>query len=157
MEIREIENIEPKEVLSWFKKLCAIPYHEEAISKWLAEECKKAGCDVTVYPSGMILAKQKATKGCEDWPTVLLQSHMDMVLAKGPDCDKDLTKDPIEPYYDTESGEIRAFETSLGGDDGVGVACQLAIMNNSTITLKVYSHFIPDTQEKVINALNNIV
>ncbi|MBQ0045301.1 MAG: M20/M25/M40 family metallo-hydrolase [Mycoplasma sp.] len=150
MEIREIENIEPKEVMAWFKKLCAIPhgsYHEEAISKWLAEVCKKAGCQVTVYPSGMILAKQKASKGCEDWPIVLLQSHMDMVLAKTDKCTKDLLKEPIEPYYDTETGQIRAFETSLGGDDCLGVACQLAIMHNPTIVHGPIEHLFTVNEE----------
>lgn len=150
MEIKEIENIEPKEVLSWFKKICAIPhgsYHEEAISKWLAQQCKNAKCEVKVYPSGMILAKQKATKGCEDWPTVLLQSHMDMVLSKTDKCTKDLINEPVEPYYDTETGQIRAFETSLGGDDGIGVACQLAIMNSKSIVHGPIEHLFTVNEE----------
>ena len=150
MEIRDIENIEPKEVMSWFKKICAIPhgsYHEEAMSKWLAEQCKKFGCDVKVYPSGMILASQKATKGCEDWPVVLLQSHMDMVLAKEEKSTKDLLKDPIEPYYDTETGQIRAFETSLGGDDGIGVAAQLAIISNPSIVHGPLQHLFTVNEE----------
>ena len=130
----DIENIEPKEVLYWFKEICKIPhgsYHEEAISKWLAAKCKELGChEVKVYPSGMILAKQKATAGCENKNVVLLQAHMDMVLAKTPDCPKDLTKDPITPYYDSEKDWIRAEKTSLGADDGMGMAEMLAIMEN---------------------------
>lgn len=150
MEIREIENIEPKELLSWFKKICAIPhgsYHEKALSKWLAEQCRKAGCEVTEYPSGMIFAKQKASKGCEDWPTVLLQSHMDMVLAKTDKCELDLVKEPVQPYYDTETGQIRADHTSLGGDDGVGVAAQLAIMYNPTIVHGPIEHLFTVCEE----------
>ncbi len=150
MEIKEIENIEPKEVMAWFKKICAIPhgtYHEAEISKWVAEQCKNAGCDVTVYPSGMVLAKQKASKGCENWPIVLLQSHMDMVLAKTDKCTKDLLKDPIEPYYDTESGQIRAYDTTLGGDDGIGVAAQLAIMHNPTIIHGPLEHLFTINEE----------
>ncbi|XQP55786.1 MAG: M20/M25/M40 family metallo-hydrolase [Mycoplasmoidaceae bacterium] len=150
MEIREIENIEPKEIMSWFKKICAIPhgsYHEEAISKWLAEECKKAGCEVKVYPSGMILAKQKATPGCENWPIVLLQSHMDMVLAKTENTTKDLLKDPIEPYYDTATGMIKAFDTTLGADNGIGVAIELAIMNNPSIVHGPIEHLITVNEE----------
>lgn len=150
MEIREIENIEPKEVMVWFKKLCAIPhgsYHEEAISKWVADVCQKAGCEVKVYPSGMILAKQKATPGCEEWPVVLLQSHLDMVLAKTDKCTKDLIKEPVEPYYDTETGQIRAFDTSLGGDDCLGVAAQLAIMHNPSIVHGPLEHLFTINEE----------
>lgn len=150
MEIRDIENIEPKEIMGWFKKICEIPhgtYHEEAISKWMAETCQKAGCEVKVYPCGMILAKQKATKGCEDWPIVLLQSHMDMVLAKTEDCTKDLLKDPIEPYYDTATGTIRAFGTTLGADNGIGVATQLAIMHNPSIIHGPIEHLFTVNEE----------
>lgn len=150
MEIREIENIEPKEVMSWFKKICAIPhgsYHEAALSKWLAEQCRKAGCEVQTFPSGMILAKQKATPGCEEWPTVLLQSHMDMVLAKTDKTDIDMVKEPITPYYDTESGQIRADHTSLGGDDGIGVASQLAIMYNPKIIHGPIEHLFTVCEE----------
>lgn len=150
MEIKEIEKIEPKEVLSWFKKICEIPhgsYHEEQISKWMVEQCKNLGCEVKVYPSGMILAKQKATKGCENWPTVLLQSHLDMVLAKVDGCKKDLVKEPIEPYYDPETGLIKAKGTSLGGDDGIGVATQLAIMANPTIIHGPLEHLFTVNEE----------
>ena len=150
MEIRDIENIEPKEVMTWFKKICAIPhgsYHEEKISKWLAEQCKKAGCEVKVYPSGMILAKQKASKGCEEWPIVLLQSHMDMVLAKTDKYEKDLTKEPIDPYYDTETAQVKASHTSLGGDDGIGVASQLAIMYDKKIKHGPIEHLFTVNEE----------
>ena len=130
----DIENIEPKEVNYWFKKICEIPhgsYHEEALSKWLAKTCKELGChEVKVYPSGMILAKQKATPGCEGKNTVLLQSHMDMVLAKTADCEKDLTKEPITAYYDSEKDWLTAEKTTLGADNGAGVAEMLAIMEN---------------------------
>ena len=150
MEIREIENIEPKEIFGWFKKMCAIPrgsYHEEAISKWLAETIQKAGCEVKVYPSGMILAKQKATPGCEDWPVVLLQSHMDMVLAQSEDSTADLLKDPIDPFFDTETGTIRANNTTLGADNGIGVATQLAIIHNPSIVHGPLEHLFTVNEE----------
>ncbi len=70
-----------------------------------------------------------------------------MVLAKGPDCDKDLTKEPIEPYYDITSGRIKARDTSLGGDDGIGVATQLAIMNNPSITHGPIEHLFTVNEE----------
>lgn len=150
MQIKEIENIEPQEVMKWFKKICAIPhgsYHEEKISKWVADVCKKAGCKVKVYPSGMILAKQEASKGCEDWPVVLLQSHLDMVLAKTDKADIDLLKEPVEPYYDSEDDQIKANHTSLGGDDGIGVSMQLAIMHNPKIIHGPIEHLFTVNEE----------
>lgn len=129
----DIENIEPKQVLYWFKKISEIPhgsYHEEAISKYVADVCKKFCDDVIVYRSGMILAKQKGTKGYEDRTPILLQSHLDMVLAKTTDCPKDLTKEHIDVYYDPELDVITAQNTTLGGDNGLGVAAMLAIMEN---------------------------
>lgn len=135
--ITDIDNVEPKEVLSWFKQICAIPhgsYHEKAISDWLTLTCKKLGCDfVQQYPSGMIIAKLKATKGLENRPTILLQAHMDMVLAKTSDCSKNLLVDPIDVYYDTNTKCICANKTTLGADNGIGVAVILAIISSKNI------------------------
>ncbi len=133
-----INNIEPKEILSWFKKICTIPhgsYHEKAISDWLISTCKQLGCDsVYQYPSGMIIAKLKGTKGYENRPIILLQAHMDMVLAKTFDCTKDLLTDPIDIYYDEKSKCIVANKTTLGADNGIGVATILAIIASKNIT-----------------------
>jgi len=136
MKIYDIEKLDPKDVTKWFKAISKIPhgtYHEEAISKFLAESCKEAGAEVIRYKSGMVLAKLPATKGYEEAPVTLLQSHMDMVLAKTAECKKDLLKDPITVYYDTETGYVRGEETSLGADDGLGVAMMLAIAHDKNL------------------------
>ena len=100
----------------------------------MSTTCKKLGCDlVHQYPSGMIIAKLKATKGLEDHPTILLQAHMDMVLAKTSDCMKDLLVDPIDAYYDEKTMCIRANKTTLGADNGIGVAIMLAIIASKNI------------------------
>lgn len=136
MKIYDIEKLEPKEVMYWFKQMSLIPhgsYHEEKISKWVADVLKKAGAEVIVYPSKMVLAKIKATPGYENAPVVLLQAHLDMVLAKTAKCTKDLVKENITVYYDTTTGHVRAEETSLGADDGLGVATMLAIAHDKTL------------------------
>jgi len=136
MKIYDIEKLDPKEIMKWFKEMSLIPhgsYHEEAISKWVAQTMKKAGADVKVYPSGMILAKLPATSGYENAPVVMLQSHIDMVLAKTAQCKKDLVKEPITVYYDTETGLVKAEETSLGADDGLGAATMIAIAYEKTL------------------------
>jgi len=133
----DIENIEPKELLFWFKKICEIPhgsYHEKQLSDWLTKTFKELGCyEVKQYPSGMVLAKLKATPGYEKRKTALLQGHMDMVLAKTTDCPKDLTKEHIDVYYDSEQEWITAQKTSLGADNGGAVAAMLAICANKDI------------------------
>ena len=64
---------------------------KKTISTWLSITCKKLRCNLVYqYSSGMIIVKLKTTKGLEDYPTILLQKHMDMVLAKTSDCMKDL-------------------------------------------------------------------
>ncbi len=70
-----------------------------------------------------------------------------MVLAKNDKCERDLEKEPITPFYDTETGQIKADGTSLGGDDGVGVAAQLAIMHNPSIIHGPLEHLFTVNEE----------
>lgn len=125
------ERIEPKEVLRWFKIVCSIPHgtHNEAqLSDLLVKELNKAGCWVKQYPTGAILAKKAATKGYERKPLVALQAHMDMVLVKEPNVKLDMLKQPIKAYYDTTDKCIKCDGTTLGADNGIGVAAIMAIM-----------------------------
>ncbi len=128
------QNLEPKGVLGWFKKICAIPhgsYNEAALADMLKHELNKAGCYVKQFSSGAIYARKSATKGYEKKPIVLLQAHMDMVLTKTADVKIDLTKQPIKPYYDTTDGYIKCDGTTLGADDGIGVAAIMEIMTSN--------------------------
>lgn len=128
------QNLEPKGVLGWFKKICAIPhgsYNEAALADMLKHELNKAGCYVKQFSSGAIYARKPATKGYERKPIVLLQAHMDMVLTKTADVKIDLTKQPIKPYYDTNDGYIKCDGTTLGADNGIGVAAIMEIMTSN--------------------------
>lgn len=128
------EKLEPRGVLSWFKKICAIPhgsYNEAALADMLKHELNKAGCYVKQFSSGAVYARKPATKGYEKKPILLLQAHMDMVLTKTADVKADLTVTPIKPYYDTTDGYIKCDGTTLGADDGIGVAAIMEIMTSN--------------------------
>lgn len=128
------EKLEPRGVLTWFKKVCSVPHgthNEMKLSNMLMEALNKAGCWVKQYSSGAILAKKPATKGYENKPLVALQAHMDMVLVKEPKVKIDFLKEPIKPYYDSKDKCIKCDGTTLGADNGVGVAVIMEIMTNS--------------------------
>lgn len=74
-----------------------------------------------------VIVRKPASKGYEDAPVVMLEGHMDMVCVKTPESTHDFSHDPIEIYVD-DKGDIRAKDTTLGADDGYGVAYMLAVM-----------------------------
>ncbi len=74
-----------------------------------------------------VIVRKPASKGYEDAPVVMLEGHMDMVCVKTPESTHDFSHDPIE-IYGTTRGDIRAKDTTLGADDGYGVAYMLAVM-----------------------------
>ena len=77
-----------------------------------------------------VIVRKPASKGYEDAPVVMLEGHMDMVCAKTPESTHDFSHDPIEIYVD-DKGDIRAKDTTLGADDGYGVAYMLAVMEEN--------------------------
>jgi len=113
----------------WFLALSEIPRvsgHREAPSAWLEEVAKKSGLQYKVDKEKNICIYVPATKGYEDKPSVCIQGHYDMVGTVAAGVKHDFTKDPI--YTKLENGILSAQGTTLGGDDGTGVACGLAYM-----------------------------
>ena len=136
MKIYDIDTIEPKGILSWFKKICAIPhgsYKEQALNQMLQENLKKANCEIKVFSSGAFLARKKATPGLEKLPWIMLQGHTDMVQVKEDNLDIDMSKTPIKPYYDTEKKWIKADGTSLGADNGIAIAIMMEVLTNPNV------------------------
>ena len=131
--IYSFETLEPKGVLLWFKKICQIPHgsnFEKPLCDFLANELAKAGCKVTRFKTGAIYATRKATKGYEKVAGTLLQGHTDMVLVQDDGLGMDLIKNPITAYYDTVHKWLKAEGTTLGADNGIGVAMIMEIMTN---------------------------
>ena len=116
-------------VISEFEALTHIPRpsgHEKAVSDYLKKRFEEIGCTVTQDEVLNIIAELPATKGCEAAPRTILQGHMDMVCVAKPGVIYDPLKDPIK-LVRTEKA-LTADGTSLGGDDGIGVAEILAAM-----------------------------
>ncbi len=93
---------------------------------FLKEFGEEHGLETVVDETGNVIIRKLASAGMEDKPTVILQSHMDMVCEKLPDCNIDFLNDPIETYI--EGDWMKAKGTTLGADDGIGCAMQLAIL-----------------------------
>ena len=110
-------------VIGEFEALTRIPRpsgHERAVSDYLKKRFTEIGCTVTQDEALNIIAELPATKGCESAPRTILQGHMDMVCVAKPGVSYDPMKDPIKMVRTEEA--LTADGTSLGGDDGIGVA-----------------------------------
>ena len=123
-----------KTILDIFKEITTIPResgHEEKIVKWLLDFAKKHSLPAKKDEVGNVLITKPADKGMENVPTIILQSHSDMVCEKHPDSKHNFAKDPIK--YEIEDGWLIAKETTLGADCGIGMAAQLALVIDKTI------------------------
>ncbi|GHV68162.1 aminoacyl-histidine dipeptidase [Bacteroidia bacterium] len=129
-----LKDLQPYPVWQYFEEICQIPRpskKEERISAFLLEFAKKHRLEAKQDEVGNVLIKKKATAGMENLPLVVLQSHIDMVCEKNADTVHDFAQDPIRPIVDGEW--VRAEGTTLGADDGIGMAAQLAILASDTI------------------------
>ncbi|MCQ2312421.1 MAG: aminoacyl-histidine dipeptidase [Paludibacteraceae bacterium] len=130
----EITTITPKEVFSIFHEITRIPRpskHEEQICQWLQTFAKEHNIEYTVDDAMNVIMRVPATAGYESHEGVILQAHMDMVCEKNNDTVHDFSKDPIETYVDGDW--LKAKGTTLGGDDGIGIALALAAITSPTL------------------------
>ena len=130
----EIKDLQPQDVWKYFHEVTQIPHpsgREEKIVQYLVDFAKARQLEVQKDETNNVLIKKKATPGKESLPTIILQSHVDMVCEKNKETQHDFDKDPIQTYID--EGWVKAKGTTLGADDGIGVAAQLAILNSNTI------------------------
>lgn len=127
-------ELKPARVFEQFAKINQIPRpskHEEKMIEYLKAFGEEHGLETIVDETGNVLIRKGATPGMENKPTVALQSHMDMVCDKLVDVEFDFHKDAIQTYIDGEW--LRAKGTTLGADDGIGVAIELAILDSDDI------------------------
>ncbi len=130
----EITQLKPQKVWQYFNEICQVPRpskKEEKIIKYLLETAKKIGVEAERDEIGNILMRKPATKGKENVTPVIFQSHMDMVCEKNKSSNHNFDKDPIKALV--EDGWLIAKETTLGADDGIGVAIQLALLADNTL------------------------
>ncbi len=121
--------LQPKAVFDCFEAVCQVPHpskREEKMIAFLEKFGKDLGLETLVDATGNVLIKKPATAGMEGRKTVVLQSHFDMVCEKNNDTTFDFDNDAIQTYVDGEW--MKAKGTTLGADDGIGVAMQMAIL-----------------------------
>lgn len=130
----EIRNLEPKALWKNFADLNAVPRpskKEERVIAFIKDFGKNLGLETLEDEVGNVIIRKPATKGMEDLKTVILQSHLDMVHQKNNDTDFDFDTQGIEMYVDGDW--VRAKGTTLGADNGIGVATIMAILESDTI------------------------
>jgi dipeptidase D len=129
-----IENLEPKLVWKHFDEIRKIPRcskHEEKIRDYIVNFAKKQGLKTKVDQVGNVVIIKPATSGMQSKPTVILQGHMDMVCEKNSDVTFDFSKDPIQLKI---TGDLlTANGTTLGADNGIGLAISLAILEDKKV------------------------
>ena len=126
--------MEPKLVFDYFSQINKVPRpskHEGKIIAWLQQFAAEKGIDCKTDETGNILYSVPATPGMESKPTVIFQAHMDMVCEKSSDRVIDFMNDPIETYIDGEW--MHAKGTTLGADDGLGIAMALAFITDEKV------------------------
>ena len=117
-------------VLGFFKEITAIPResgHEGPITKYLQDFAAARGLKCKTDKTGNVVITKPASKGKENVPTLVLQAHQDMVCEKNAGFEFDFLKDPIP--YEIEDGWMIAKNTTLGADDGIGIAACLALLD----------------------------
>ncbi|MGG5506880.1 MULTISPECIES: aminoacyl-histidine dipeptidase [unclassified Myroides] len=131
---QEIRNLEPKQVWNKFADLNAVPRpskKEERVIAFMVDFGKSLGLETIQDEVGNVIIKKPATAGMENRKTIVMQSHLDMVHQKNNDTDFDFDTQGIEMYV--EEGWVRAKGTTLGADNGLGVATIMAILESNDI------------------------
>ncbi len=130
----EIRDLEPKEIWNKFADLNAVPRpskHEEKVIQFMLDFGRGLGLEVSKDLVGNVIIKKPATKGMENRKTVILQSHLDMVHQKNADTVFDFSTQGIEMFIDGDW--VRAKGTTLGADNGLGVATIMALLESREI------------------------
>jgi len=132
--MKTLGNINPQPLFNYFEDICQVPRpskKEEKIRNFLLDFAEKHNLPAKTDEAGNVLISKPAAPGRENSPTVILQTHMDMVCEKNSDKTFDFDNDPIEPFI--VDGWIKANGTTLGADCGIGIAAQMAVLTSTEI------------------------
>tara|TARA_R110001592_G_scaffold60710_1_gene184832 strand:+ start:333 stop:1796 length:1464 start_codon:yes stop_codon:yes gene_type:complete len=131
-----LSQLKPTGLWQFFEKICSIPHpskHEQKISAWIQNWAKELGLSIKEDKVGNLIIKKPATAGMEDRQGIILQAHMDMVPQKNNDTVHDFLTDAIKPYIIETGDWVTAQGTTLGADNGVGLASALAVLASNDI------------------------
>ena len=129
-----LNDLKPKAIWDHFGTMAGIPRpskNEAKIADHVLELARKAGVEAIQDPTGNIVVPEPASAGKERAPVVVIQSHLDMVCEKNRDVNHDFDRDPIQ--LQKSNGHIKAKGTTLGSDNGIGVAAALSVMMDKTL------------------------
>jgi len=152
----EIRNIEPKEVWNHFADLNAVPRaskKEERVIQFIVDFGKKLNLETTVDKVGNVILRKPATSGMENRKTIVMQGHLDMVHQKNADTDFDFDIQAIQMFIDGDW--VKAKGTTLGADNGLGVASIMAILSSNDIAHPaIEALFTIDEETGMTGAMN---
>lgn len=134
MSTTAVEGLEPALVWKYFAEIARIPRcsrHEAAAGRFVVETARRLGLAWKQDAAGNVVVRKPASPGRDTWPAVCLQGHLDMVCEKHAETRHDFAKDPIEIVR--KDGVLMANGTTLGADNGIAVATNLAIMEDRTL------------------------
>ncbi|BBB31722.1 dipeptidase D [Thermotomaculum hydrothermale] len=153
---RVLEGVKPERLWYHFENIAQIPRcskHEEAIREYIINFAKEKGLEYRVDSIGNVVVIKPADSGYENKPTVILQGHIDMVCEKNKDTEHDFSKDPIK--LKVEGDWLTADGTTLGADNGIGVAAALAILEDKDFkTGRIEALFTIDEETGLTGAFN---
>ncbi len=153
-----IRNLEPKSVWNNFYALTQIPRpsgHTQKVAKFLVQFGKDLGLEAFQDECGNVIIRKPATPGMEDRKGIVLQAHMDMVPQKNNDKKHDFTKDPIETriVHHDDGDWVYANGTTLGADDGLGVAAAMSVLESKTLKHgPIEALFTVDEETRMVGA-----
>ncbi|MCK5145428.1 aminoacyl-histidine dipeptidase [bacterium] len=131
---QKLSHLKPNHLWKYFEEISRIPRcsrHEEGVIAYLEDLAKTTGNVLRKDDVGNIVIEVPATPGHENARTIVLQGHMDMVCEKNSDTDFDFSKDPIDVLIDGDW--VTANGTTLGADNGIGMAAGLAAMEDKSL------------------------
>lgn len=151
-----LTHLDPAPLWSYFEEICKIPRlsrNEGMIRRFLLDFARNNDLEAKEDETGNILIIRPSSKGMENRKTIVLQSHMDMVGEKNNDYPHDWHKDPIIPLI--ADGWVAAKGTTLGADDGIGIAAQMAILSDPDLRAgKIECLFTVDEETGMTGAIN---
>ncbi len=130
----ELTQLQPQVVWKHFAELCKIPrpsHHEQGVIDYIVEMADKLGFAHKIDPAGNLIVTKPATVGMEDKLGIVIQGHMDIVAQKDKELQHNFETDPIDAYVDGDW--VTARGTTLGSDNGIGVAMGLAVLESTTM------------------------
>jgi dipeptidase D len=153
----DIKNLKPAAVWNYFHEITQIPHpskKEQKMAAYVKEFGEKLGLETIVDKAGNVIIRKPATPGMENRKGIILQSHLDMVPQKNNDTVHDFEKDPLTTWIDGEW--VKAKGTTLGADNGIGVAATMAVLADKTLTHGQVEALFTIDEETGMTGANNL-